>query len=261
MATRAETKAQARAERLAREHAAADAALRRRRLIRLGGALLVAIAAVAVAIAISSSSSSTKKSSPASGSQAASAVTRLLAGIPQSGNTLGKGTAPVQVTIYEDLQCPVCKDFMLATGSQLIAKDVRAGRVKLVFRALQTATPDPTTFQVQQQAAVAAGKQNKLWHFVELFYHQQGQEGTPYVTESYLDKLARQVPGLNHGAWLAARKSGALAASVSADEAQARAKNFSSTPTIVVQGPKSSPAPVEGAIGYSQLEKLLNAAG
>jgi protein-disulfide isomerase len=259
MATKTERKEQARAERLAREQAQAEADRRRTRLIRVGAVLLVAVIAVAVAIAVGSGGSGGNNTTTSSG-QTAGTVNRLLAGIPQAGNTLGKKSAPVTVTLYEDLQCPICREFTLGAENQLIANDVRAGRVKLVFRSLQTATPDPTTFQVQQQAAAAAGKQQKLWHFVELFYHQQGQEGTAYVTESYLDKLARQVPGLNRSRWLADRNAG-LGSTVSADEALAKRSGFNSTPTIVVQGPKSSPQPVAGALSYAELEQIVKQAG
>jgi protein-disulfide isomerase len=256
--TKAERKQQARAERLAREQAEAEAQRRRTRLFRVGGVLLLAVIVVAVVIAATSGSSGTTSST--SSPQAATTVNRLLAGIPQAGNTLGKKTAPVTVTVYEDLQCPICREFTLAGENQLIAKDVRAGRVKLVFRSLQTATPDPATFQVQQQAAAAAGKQQKLWDYVELFYHQQGPEGTGYVTESYLDKLARQVPGLNLARWRADRNTG-LGSTVTADEARAKSSGFDSTPTVVVQGAKSSPQPVAGAVPYSQLEQLVKQAG
>ena len=255
MATKAERKQQARAERLAREQAEAER--RRMRLIRVGGVLLLAIIVVAVVIAATSGSSGTTSSTTFA--QATGTVNRLLAGIPQSANTLGKKSAPVTVTVYEDLQCPICREFTLAGENQLIANDVRAGRVKLVFRSLQTATPDPATFQVQQQAAEAAGKQQKLWHFVELFYHQQGQEGTSYVTESYLNKLASQVPGLNRARWQADRNAG-LGSTVTADEALAKRSGFNSTPTIVVQGPKSSPQPVAGAVSYAQLAQLVKQA-
>ncbi|HEX4734791.1 MAG TPA: thioredoxin domain-containing protein [Thermoleophilaceae bacterium] len=256
--TKAERKQQARGERLAREQAQAEAERRRTRLIRVGAVLLLAVIAVAGAIALSSGSGGT--TATVTSRQTAGTVDRLLAGIPQTGNTLGKKSAPVTVTLYEDLQCPICREFTLGAENQLIANDVRAGRVKLVFRSLQTATPDPTTFQVQQQAAAAAGKQQKLWNFVELFYHQQGQEGTAYVTESYLDKLARQVTGLNHARWLADRNAG-LGSTVSADEALAKRSGFNSTPTIAVQGPKSSPQPVAGAASYSELEQLVKQAG
>jgi protein-disulfide isomerase len=260
VATRVEQKAKAREERLAREREAADAEARKRRLMWLGGGLLVVIVAVAVVIAVASGSSSGSSSS-SSGGTSASTVNKLLAGIPQNGSTLGNPNAPVQVTVYEDLECPVCQEFTLNAENKLIANDVRAGRAKLVFKSLQTATGDPTTFQVQQQAAAAAGKQNKQWNFVENFYHQQGQEGTPYVTESYLDKLAKQVPGLNYNAWLSARKGSDVSGTVSADTSAAHSKGFSSTPTIVVQGPKASPAPVAGAIDYPTLESMVKKAG
>src|SRR4051812_45855246 len=261
MATRTEQKAQAREERLARQQADEEAARRRRRLLWFGGALLVAVVAVAVVIAISSSSSSSSgTNSGTAPPKAVASVSRLLGGIPQSGNQLGTASAPVTVTVYEDLQCPICRDFTLGAENELIANDVRAGRAKLVFRSLQTATPDAPTFQAQQQAAVAAGKQQKLWHYVELFYHQQGPEGTPYVTESYLDKLAHQVPGLDYKAWLAARKAD-LSHQVSGDESLAHSKNFDSTPTIVVKGPKGSPAPAAGSIPYGSLENMVKRAG
>jgi protein-disulfide isomerase len=257
MATKVERKAQARAERLAREEERL-AAERRRRLMWFAGALVVVIAVVAVVIAVGSSSSS---GGSASAGKAKSSVNSLLAGIPQNGNTLGRASAPVTVTVFEDLECPVCQQFTLAAENQLIANQVRQGKAKLVFRSLQTATPDPATFQFQQQAAEAAAKQRKLWHFVELFYHQQGAEGTPYVTESYIDKLAHQIPGLDYKAWLTARKASGLSATVSADEHLAQSKGYSSTPTIVVTGPKGSPQPEAGAIDYATLSQLVKQAG
>jgi protein-disulfide isomerase len=255
MATKAERREQARAERLAREQERL-AAERRRRLMWFAGALVAVIAAVAVVIALAAGGSSSGTS--AQGSSAA--VRRLLDGIPQSGNTLGRSSAPVTVTVYEDLECPVCKEFTLAAENQLIANEVRAGRAKLVFRSLQTATPDPATFQFQQQAAVAAGKQNRLWHFVELFYHEQGAEGTPYVTESYVDGLGRQIAGLDVSGWKAARSSPSVANAVTADEKAAKAKGFSSTPTITVKGPNGAQAPVAGNIDYAALKSLVDKA-
>ncbi len=258
MATKAEKKAAAREARIERERAAAEAARRRTRLIQVATGIVVVIVLVAVVIAVTSGGGS---NSPATSAKASSSVTKLLAGIPQNGSTLGQASAPVTVTLYEDLECPVCRAFTLDTESKLIANDVRPGTAKLVFRSLQTATGDSQTFQFQQQAAVAAGLQNKLWHFVELFYHQQGAEGTPYVTESYIDKLARQVPALNYNAWLSARKGARVAAPVASDIALAQTKHYSSTPTIVVSGPKGEQQAVAGAASYSSVKQLITKAG
>ena len=73
--------------------------------------------------------------------------------------------------------------------------------MQVVYKALQTATRDQQTFQLQQVAALAAGQQQRFWNYAELFYHEQGQEDSGYVNESYLDSLAQQVPGLNVSTW------------------------------------------------------------
>ena len=40
---------------------------------------------------------------------------------------------------------------------------------------------------------MAAGKQNKMWNFIELFYHQQGAEDSGYVNEDFIQGIAQQV--------------------------------------------------------------------
>ena len=255
MSSRAEQKAQARAQRLrlqaARGGGSDPAAAplpsgrrtrrRRRRGHRRGGGQL-----------------EREQAGDAQASAAASTtVDQLLAGLPQAGNRLGLPTAAVTVTEYGDLECPVCRDFALSSENQLIANDVRLGRVKLVYRSLETATQDPGTFQTQQVAAVAAGQQQRLWQYVELFYHEQGAEGSGYVTEAYLDGLARQVPGLDQQTWRAARSAKSLTSQVQADEKQAATAGYTSTPTIVVQGPKGSAQPIVGVPDYNSLEQAI----
>ncbi len=232
----------------------------------LGGVVLVAIAVVVVAVAISSGGGSNKAVSPSSsaGKQAATTVNGLLAGIPQSGMTLGSPSAKVTLTEYGDLECPVCQSLALGAENQLIQNEVRTGKAKLVFRSLETASsgsPIPNAFQNQQVAAYAAGMQARGWYYVELFYHQQGQEGTGYATESYLDNLARQIPGLNYSTWLTDRKNPTLLAQLQADQQAASAKGLNSTPSVVVAGPKGSSQPIVGPQDYSVYQQAISAAG
>ena len=227
------------------------------------GIVLTAIIVVGVAIAIFSSGGSSSGPNPTSpaGKQQASAVSSLLSGIPQSGMTLGSSSAKVTVTEYGDLQCPVCRDFALGAQQQLISKDVRAGRVKMDYRSLCTATcngPDQAVFPTQQAAAIAAGQQNHAWDYIELFYHQQGTEGTSYVTDSFLNAIAREIPGLNFAQWSSARSQNSLAAQVTADQQAAQSAGFNSTPTIVVKGPKGQAPAIVGAASYSSIESAIN---
>lgn len=262
MASRKEQKEAARQQRLAEEQARAERARRDRRLRMLGGTVVGAILVVVVAIVISSGgggSSNVVAPTSAAAKQAQKTVNTLLAGIPQSGNTLGSPSAKVTVTEYGDLVCPVCKDFALGGEKQLIANEVRAGKVKIVYKALETAsgTANPTMFVPSQTAALAAGNQKKAWNYIELFYHEQGDETQSYVTNNYLGGLAKQIPGLNFSQWNSDRGSANLQSQVTADTTAAAAAGYNSTPTILVSGPKSQAQPIESAATYSQLQDAI----
>jgi len=255
VASRTEQKAAAKAQRQALE-AAHAAAVRRARLMRLGLGVGVAVVVVILLIVISSSGGG-KKASPKPSGATASAVTALLVGIPQSGTTLGSPSAKVTVTEYGDLQCPICADFAKAAENTLISSDVRSGRAKLVYRSLQTATQDPAVFSTQQAAAYAAGAQDRALNFIELFYEEQGAEGSGYATPSYLQGLAKQIPGLDYAKWLAASSTSTYSGAVTADEQAAAHAGFNSTPTIVISGPKGKAAPMTGNVDYPTIEQAI----
>ena len=259
MASRTKQKEEARARRLAEEQARTERTRRERRLRMLGGVVLGAVILVVVAIAVSGGGGN--KGGLAKGkqkSQNVSTVQALLSGIPQSGARLGNPKAPVTMTYYGDLQCPICQVFTLNGGfPQLVSNDVKAGKVQIVYRAFQTATHDPTTFQTQQVAALAAGEQQRFWNFVELFYRQQGAEGTNYVTESYLDSLAGQIPGLNITKWKTDRRNAALASQVLADGQTGTKLGVTGTPTLIFQGPQGTTTPSTAVPSYSELEQAV----
>jgi protein-disulfide isomerase len=264
MASRTKQKEEARARRLAEEQARSVLARRNRRLQMLGGVVVIAVAVVAVAIAVSSGGGGTTKLTSVKSSQTCksstdSAICSLLANIPQKGNTLGSPKAPVTVTEYGDLECPVCKDFAVSgIENQLIAKDVRSGRVKLVYKSLETATPSPATFGPQQAAAGAAGLQNKEWYYIEFFYHYQGAEDTGYVNQQYLNNLAKHVPNLNFSQWLSDSHTQALVTQVTTENSAAIAQGFQSTPTLTIVGPKGQTHPLVGVPNsYGDMETAI----
>ncbi|HWE08655.1 MAG TPA: thioredoxin domain-containing protein [Solirubrobacteraceae bacterium] len=262
MASRKDQKEAARQRRLAEERTRTEKARRDRRLRMLGGVVVGTIIVIAVVFAISNGggSNSAPKPNTAQAKNAAATVTNLLTGIPQSGNTLGSPNAKVTITEYGDLVCPICKDFALGTESQLISNDVRSGKVKLVYKALETAsaTANNSMFVASQTAALAAGQQKRGWYYIELFYHEQGDETTSYVTNNYLDGLAEQVPGLNYPQWSSARQSSTLAGQVATDQQSASSAGYNSTPTVLIQGPKGQAQPIVGnPTSYSQLESAI----
>jgi protein-disulfide isomerase len=264
--TRKQRREQARARRRAFEQAQAAGALRRTRFRLLGIVLAVVVAGSAVILLTSAGSGGLRKIAPESseGRQVRSQVTSLLAGIPQNGNALGQPTAPVTLQYFGDLECPVCRAFTLGALPPIIQKWVRTGKLRVEYRSLETATREPEVFKAQQVAALAAGEQNKMWNFVETFYHEQQEEDTGYVTENFIQGIAKQVPGLNLPEWAGDRDDVALADWVASDAQSANSSGLDGTPAFLIgrSGGAASrlepssftePGSFNGAI-----EKLLN---
>ncbi|HEX5852016.1 MAG TPA: thioredoxin domain-containing protein [Solirubrobacteraceae bacterium] len=233
--TRKERREQARSQRRALEEAEAASAARRRRLTQLASVVAVVVVAIVV-ILVATGGSGSKKVTPGSkpAAETQQTVTSLLASIPQSGNVLGSPTAPVTMQYFGDLQCPICKDFTLGALAPLIQKWVRSGKLRIEYRALETATREQEVFKTQQIAALAAGTQGKLWNFIETFYHEQGEEDSGYVTESYLQGIAKQVPGLNLAKWTSDRNELSLSKQIDGDGEAAANASLTGTPSFLI---------------------------
>jgi protein-disulfide isomerase len=257
MASRTKQKEAARAARLAAEQEQAEAARRQRRLQIFGGGVALAIIIVVAAVIIGSSGGGALKK----GKEASATVTQVnqvLGGIPQSGTQLGNPNAKVTMTYWGDLQCPVCAAFTQSSGfSQVLTNLVRTGKVKINYRSVETATQDLPTFQTQQAAAYAAGKQNRFWNYTELFYRQQQTENSGYVNESFLTGLANQA-GLNVSQWKTARNDPSLVSQVNTDISSAQSQQVSSTPTVQFKGPKGSLTVPAGVPTFQQMQQAYN---
>lgn len=194
-----------------------------------------------------------------------SEVDKLLAGIPQSGNALGSPTAPVTLQYFGDLECPICKKFTLGPLPSIVNRWVRQGKLRIEYLSLETATREPEAFKEQQVAALAAGRQDKMWNYLELFYHEQGAEDTGYVNEQYLRELAQQVPGLNLAEWDRARSDPTFNEEINRDAELAAVDSMTGTPSFEIghtggatQRVKSSPLGDPSSF-YGAVEQQLKA--
>jgi len=158
----------------------------------------------------------------------------LLEGIPQRANALGSAAAPVTLQYFGDLECPFCRDFTLEVLPSIIQRWVRAGDLRIEYHALETATGEPEVFVAQHVAALAAGKQDKAWYFIETFYREQGEEGSGYVTDTFLEGIAREIPDLNLSQWSSDRADPELADEIAADEQAAISAGLNGTPSFLI---------------------------
>jgi protein-disulfide isomerase len=236
--TRKQRREQAREERKAAEEAAASDATRRKRITQLAGVAAVVVAAIVIILIATGGGGKSTPSVPTAKEQPkiATEVASELTGVTQSGRTIGNPNAPVTIQYFGDLECPICKQFSDKAGAlpKLIAGPVKDGKVKIEYMSMQTATREPEVFTTQQKAAYAAGAQNKAWHFIELFYNEQGAEDSGYVTEKYLQNIAQQVPGLDLAKWQSERSNPKYEAEIAADQQAANNNNLTGTPSFLI---------------------------
>lgn len=225
MASRKAQKAQKKAERLAREQRAREEARRRRLMILIGSAVAVVIAVVGVVFILNSSDS-------ASGPQlkGANQVNASLQGVPQKEDALGDPKAPVTVVEFADLQCPFCRDFSNQVLPKIVDNYVKSGKVRMELRLLSFIGPDS---ERAARWAQYAGQQGLMWNFAELFYKNQGAEGTGYANKQFLTAVAR-------GAGVSPMPSPAQLTSPSVDKAlsdssdQAQKVRIDATPSFLI---------------------------
>jgi protein-disulfide isomerase len=203
----------------------------RNRLLVLGGAVAAAVAAVVVIVVFvgsgSGSSSSTTSTQPGGGAEAKS----TFAGVPQSGDTLGKASAPLTLTVFEDPQCPFCRQWNIDTLPTVVQDYVRTGRIKIAYRGIVVIGANSL---VGLAAIYAAGQENKLWQMAEALYERQGAENSGWITVPVVRAAARQI-GLSPAKVVAAMRSAAVTSAIKQSVNEAQNLGINGTPTFAIQ--------------------------
>lgn len=255
--TKRERKDAARAERLERERADAATATQRKRLTMLGGLLVGAVVIVVAAILISSGGGDKKSSGgDASSIQGASDTAALFKGIPQSGITLGKASAPVTIVEFADPQCPYCKEYTLNEMPKVIQDQVRTGKAKMELRLLTFIGTDSV-----KAASVleAAGQQNKLWESSDLFYRNQGEENSGYVTDEFLTGILNAA-GVDADKAIAGAGDPAVSQAIGEAKTAASRYGVDSTPTVLVGPTDGELKKVDGTPTAAAIAELVDQA-
>ena len=230
---------------------------RRQRLLRLsaGGAFL-AIIVVVVVIIVAGSGGGDSGGEPTHAEQGE--VGRLLSGIPQSATRLGEPHAPVKVYEYGDLQCPFCKANAEEVTPEVIENQVRNGEASITFRQFIIIGPESIP---AGEAALAAGAQNRAWNFIELFYRNQGEENSGYVTDEFIESIGRRSGIPNLAKWNKERKSGIYKKQLEVETKQAEKLGFNGTPSFAIEGPSTEGLEVIGTPETpGQLEEAIEGA-
>ena len=138
----------------------------------------------------------------------------------------GSGGARVAVIEFSDYQCPFCARYVANTLARIEDDYVDTGKVKYVFRDL------PLPFHNQAfkaaEAAHCAGEQGKFWEMHDLLFRNQSALA-PERLPGYAKTL-----GLSEDGFARCLETGAFAAAIKQDIADAGTAGISGTPTFLI---------------------------
>jgi protein-disulfide isomerase len=220
---------------------------RNRRLLLLLGVVAVAALIVAVLVAVATTGGDGDSASATTTTTAQSAPepdAALLAGIPQSGITLGKASASATLVEFVDPQCPYCAQWSRDAFPAVVRDFVRTGKVKLEFRGLHFIGPDS---EKALRAVLAAGKQDKLFDLAEKLYAEQGDENSGWVTDALLRRTAATIPGLDADKLFDDMHSADVTREMEEADELATRYQVEGTPAFALVKPPQNPIPLQGA--------------
>lgn len=203
---------------------------RTRRLLIATGAAVLLVVALIVVQQVTKGSSNRPDPSRLAGIPDVQAE---FSGLRESGGTIGKAGAPVTITEYGDLRCPICKSFDNEVVPTLVEDYVRTGKAKLRFRLWPILGPNSVT---AAQAGYAAARQNALWRYAALTYLNQGDENVSWFSTAFA-RSAAQAIGLNLAQFDTDRASPAANAAIAQVNGEASRLGFNGTPSIRISGP------------------------
>jgi protein-disulfide isomerase len=183
----------------------------------------------------------------------------LFKGIPQEGLVLGKPSAPVEMMMFIDVQCPVCRDYEVNHLSSVVQKYIKTGKVQLHLQ--------PWAFLGTQSFSgrlglIAASLQNKGFQYAKVLYANQGQEESGWLTGPMMANIATSTTGLDLAKWQRDVNSSGVKSIANQVDKLATQKKVGGTPTIFVgcNGGNLKAAMPAGSYAPQDVEPALNAA-
>ena len=162
-----------------------------------------------------------------------------------SGVAAGNPNARVRIDVYEDFQCPACRQYTLQTESQLMAKEIAEGKAYYVFHSFLII--DHATWSSEQKeshqaanAAMCAADQNRFWDYHDILFDNWTGENVGDFTDARLLAFARQIK-LDMPRFTTCFNSNQFKNKIDADITAAQGLGVDGTPSVFVNGKQVSP--------------------
>lgn len=191
--------------------------------------------------------------------QGAPEANNLFKGIPQQGLVLGKPSAPTEMMMFIDVQCPICQNYETNYLPTVVQKYIRTGKVQLHLQPWAFLGPQSFTGRL---GVIAASLQNKGFQYAKVLYDNQGQEESGWLTGPMLANIAASTTGLNLPKWQRDANSAGVKSIANDVDKLATQKKVSGTPTVLVGcvgKPLQDIVPPQQAPNLQDTERALDA--
>jgi protein-disulfide isomerase len=202
-------------------------------------AILIGILLGALMITTNAYGVSTIKSQPASTSHS---------GIPSHRNVLGATDAPVEIVIYNDLQCIYCSRLHTGAEAQIIDQYVRQGKARLEVRQYPTYGEESLR---AAEAVLAAADQGKYWEYRDLLFRNLKGVNKGNFSDENLIRWAGEV-GLDQATFTNVLTSNLHRNEVERELQEAEKLGVDSVPTVFINGRK-----VEATESFATFQQII----
>jgi protein-disulfide isomerase len=161
------------------------------------------------------------------------------------GVAAGDPNARVRIDVYEDFQCPACRQYTQALEPQVMRNDVTSGRVYYVFHSflvIDQASWDSPKKESHQaaNAAMCAADQNRFWDYHDILFNNWTGENVGDFTDPRLVAYAKLL-NLDMQKFNACFNANSFKAKIDADIAAGTKLGVDGTPSIFVNGVQVTP--------------------
>ncbi|HEY4320156.1 MAG TPA: thioredoxin domain-containing protein [Gemmatimonadales bacterium] len=150
------------------------------------------------------------------------------------GYVTGVASAPLEVTEYGDLECPVCATFATVQFPEIKARLIDTGKIRYRYRDFPLDGPHRHP-RVAAHAAACANDQGKYWDVQAAMFQNQMDYAEVADPIPPLRNIMKNA-GLNTDTWEACMKSAKYAGRIQASLNEGTVLGVNSTPTFLIAG-------------------------
>ena len=160
-----------------------------------------------------------------------------------NGTAMGEEGATVIVEVWEDFQCPACRNYSTDIEPLIAENYVATGHVRYVFRQfpfLDERVPSSNESQQSANASMCAAEQERFWDYHDMLFANWNGENRGAFSDKRLVAFAEAL-GLDMDRFNSCFQQNKYRDEIAKDKADGQELGVTGTPSVFVDGQQLSP--------------------